>query len=109
MTNPVPYLLEVANSNPASRFSRFEIASVIEVEHPRFDEPYIEIIVDAEELEEHPYAHSPPFYILYGFYAGEPHPELGPSREIRRFENLKDAQELLEDLNGPIDDDQDTE
>lgn len=111
MTNPIPFALKVANSNPRSKFSHFEIISVIECEHPRFDEPYIETVSDLEELAEHPYAHSPPFYILYGRYADEfhPHPEHGAAREICRFENLKDAKELLIELNGPIDEDQDDE
>lgn len=109
MTNPVPYELKVANSNPHSAFSHFEIVSVIEVVHPRWDEPYIETVADAEELKEHPYAHSPPFYILYGRYADAVHPEYGAAREIRRFENLKDAKELLVELNGQIDEDEDEE
>ena len=106
--NPVPYAIKVANSNPGSHFSHFSIISVIEVVHPRFDEPYIETIENAEELEEHPYDHSEPFYILYGEYAGSfyPHPEHGGAREIRRFPNLEDAKELLVELNGPIPEDQ---
>jgi hypothetical protein len=109
MGDPVPFALRVANSNPRSLFSQFEIVSVIECEHPRFDGPYIETVNDLEELAEHPYAHSPPFYILYGRYADAVHPEYGAAREIRRFEHLKDAKELLVELNGSIEEDQDDE
>lgn len=111
MTNPVPFELKVANRNPHSRFSHFIIDCVIECEHPRFDEPYIEHVESADDLEEHPYAHSEPFYILYGRYADDycPHPEHGGAREICRFPNLKDAKELLVELNGPIEEDEDQE
>lgn len=109
MADPVPFELKVANSNPKSRFSSFEIVSVIECVHPRFDEPYVETIANIEDLEEHPYDHSEPFYILYGRYADSfhPHPVHGGAREICRFPKLKDAKELLVELNGPIDEDQD--
>lgn len=108
MANQVPYALKVANSNPSSRFSHFSIISVIEVVHPRFDEPYIETVENLEDLEEHPYSHSEPFYILYGEYAGPfyPHPQHGSAREIRRFPNLDDAKEFLVELNGIITEDQ---
>jgi hypothetical protein len=109
MTNPVPYELTVANSNPRSQFSHFIIDCVIECEHPRFDEPYIEHVESAEELEEHPGPHSEPFYILYGKYAADyfPHPQHGGAKELRRFPDLKDAKELLVELNGPIEEDED--
>ena len=109
MGDPVPFELKVANSNPRSQFSHFIIDCVVECEHPRFDEPYIEHVESAEELEEHPHAHSDPFYILYGKYADFVHPEHGGAKEIRRFPHLKDAKELLVELNGPIDEDQDDE
>jgi hypothetical protein len=111
MTNPVPFSLVVANSNPNSRFSHYEIVCAIEVEHPRTEHVYVETILDPQELEEHPYSHSDPFYVLYGRYADPyyPHPEHGGAREICRFENLKDAKEFLVELNGPIEEDQDDE
>lgn len=109
MGDPVPFELRVANSNPHSFFSCFEIVSVVECEHPRFDEPYIEKVADAEKLDEHPYAHSEPFYILYGIYADGTGPDAGAAREICRFPHLKDAKELLIELNGAIEEDQDDE
>lgn len=107
MGDPIPFELTVANSNPHSKFSHFIIECAIEVEHPRTEHTYVETLNDLEELAEHPYAHSPPFYILYGRYAGEPHPIHIGAREIGRFEHLAEAKELLAELNGPIEDDQD--
>lgn len=109
MTNPVPFELRVANSNPRSKFSHFEIVAVIEYEHPRTEETLVETVSSLEELEEHPYSHSEPFYILYGVYADFVHPEYGRAREISRFPDLKDAKELLVELNGTIEEDQDDE
>lgn len=109
MGDPVPFELLVANSNPHSLFSRFEIVSVIECEHPRTEDVYIEKVTDPEELAKHPYNHSPPFYILYGIYADGTGPDAGAAREICRFPHLKDAKELLVELNGAIEEDQDDE
>lgn len=109
MTNPVPFELRVANTNPHSKFSRFEIVAVIEYEHPRTHETRVETVSSLEELEEHPYEHSEPFYILYGMYADYIHPVYGAGREIRRFPDLKDAKELLVELNGQIEEDEDQE
>jgi hypothetical protein len=111
MGDPVPFELKVANSNPNSRFSHYEIVCVIECEHPRTETTYIETVENIEDLEEHPYAHSSPFYMLYGRYATPyaPHPVHAGAREIARFEHLKDAKEFLVELNGPIEEDQDDE
>lgn len=111
MTNPIPFELTVANSNPNSRFSHFEIVCAVDCKHPRFDDTYTEVVESAEELEEHPYTVGDPFYVLYGRYAAEyaPHPVHVGARELGRFANLKDAKELLVELNGPIVEDQDEE
>lgn len=109
MGDPIPFLMRVANSNPNSKFAAFVIECAVERENPHTEFTYLETVESREALEAETDSHSPPFYVLWGVYAGSPHVKYGGARELGRFDHLADAKELLFELNGVIEEDEDVE
>lgn len=109
MGDLIPFVMRVANSNPGSKFAAFVIECVVERENPHTEFRYLESVESSEALAADKEPHSPPFYVLWGVYAGAPHVKYGNARELARFDHLADAKELLFELNGIIEEDEDVE